>query len=74
MNSTAVEQFVLRLPQPDRAHLVHLHLDSLDDPSEPDIQARRLNAAKRRADEIDGGRVKLVSSEDLERQMLVALR
>ncbi len=69
MTSTAIEQSVLRLPKPDRAHLVHMLPDSLDDPSDTDIQALWLNAAKRRADEIDSGKVKLVSSEDLERQV-----
>jgi hypothetical protein len=48
---------------------VHLLLDSLDDPSDTDIQALWLNAAKRRADEIDNGKVKLVNGEDLERQV-----
>jgi putative addiction module component (TIGR02574 family) len=69
MTSTAIEQSVLRLPKPDRAHLAHLLLDSLDDPSDTDIQALWLNAAKRRADEIDNGKAKLVSGEDLERQV-----
>jgi putative addiction module component (TIGR02574 family) len=69
MTSTAIEQSALRLPRPDRAHLVHLLLDSLDDPSDTDIQALWLNAAKRRADEIDNGKAKLVSGEDLERQV-----
>jgi putative addiction module component (TIGR02574 family) len=69
MNSNAIEQSALRLPKPDRARLVHLLLDSLDDPSDTDIQALWLNAAKRRADEIDNGKVKLVSGEDLERQV-----
>jgi hypothetical protein len=69
MTSTAIEQSALRLPKPDRAHLVHLLLDSLDDPSDKDIQALWLNAAKRRADEIDNGTVELVSGEDLERQV-----
>jgi putative addiction module component (TIGR02574 family) len=69
MNSTTIEQSALRLPKPDRAHLVHLLLDSLDDPCDKDIKALWLNAAKRRADEIDNGQVKLVSGEDLERQV-----
>jgi putative addiction module component (TIGR02574 family) len=74
MTSTAIEQSVLRLPKPDRAHLVHLLLDSLDDPSDTDIQALWLNAAQRRADEIDSGKVKLVSGEDLERQVQALFR
>ena len=69
MTSTAIEQSVLRLPKPDRAHLVHLLLDSLDDLSETDIQELWSNEARRRADEIDAGRVKLVSGEQLERQI-----
>ncbi len=74
MTSTAIEQTVLRLPKPDRAHLVHLLLDSLDDPSDADTQALWLNAAKRRADEIDSCKVKLVSGEDLERQVQALFR
>ena len=69
MSSNAIEQSALRLPKPDRAHLVHLLLDSLDNPSDSDIQALWLNSAKRRADEIDNGKAKLVSGEDLERQV-----
>ncbi len=69
MNSTAIEQSALSLPKPDRAHLVHLLLDSLDDPSDTDIQELWLNAAKRRADEIDSGKVKLVSGQELERKV-----
>ena len=69
MTSTAIEQSVLRLPKPDRAHLVHLLLDSLDDPSETDIQELWSNEARRRADEIDSGKVNLVSGENLEQQV-----
>jgi putative addiction module component (TIGR02574 family) len=69
MTSTAIEQSVLRLPKPDRAHLVHLLLDSLDDPSETDIQELWSNEARRRTDEIDSGKVNLVSGENLEQQV-----
>lgn len=69
MSSAAIERSALRLPKPDRAHLVHLLLDSLDDPSDTDIQELWLNAALRRATEIDSGKVKLVSGDDLERQV-----
>jgi len=69
MNSTAIEQSVLGLPKPERAHLVHLLLDSLDAPSELDIQELWLGESRRRADEIDTGKVKLVSGEQLERQV-----
>jgi putative addiction module component (TIGR02574 family) len=69
MNSTAIEQSVLGLPKSERAHLVHLLLDSLDAPSETDIQDLWLGEARRRADEIDAGKVNLVSGEQLERQV-----
>lgn len=69
MTSTAIEQSVLSLPKPDRAHLVHLLLDSLDDPSETDIQELWSNEARRRADEIDAGKVNLVSGEQLAQQV-----
>ena len=69
MTSTAIEQSVLGLPKSERAHLVHLLLDSLDAPSEPDSQAIWLSEARRRADDIDAGRVTLVSGEELERQV-----
>jgi putative addiction module component (TIGR02574 family) len=69
MNSTAIEQSALGLPKPERAHLVHLLLDSLDAPSETDIQDIWLSEARRRADDIDAGKVTLVSGEQLERQV-----
>jgi len=69
MTPTAIEQSVLGLPKSERAHLVNLLLDSLDAPSEPDIQDIWLTEARRRAEDIDAGRVKLVSGEQLERQV-----
>lgn len=69
MNPTTIEQSVLGLPMPERAHLVHLLLDSLDAPSSTDIQDIWLCEARRRADEIDSGKVGLVSGEQLERQV-----
>ncbi|MBK9574295.1 addiction module protein [Rhodoferax sp.] len=74
MNSAAIEQSVLGLPKPERAHLVHLLLDSLDAPSETDIQDIWLREAHRRADEIDTGKVNLVSGEQLEREVQALLR
>jgi putative addiction module component (TIGR02574 family) len=69
MNSSAIEQSVLGLPKAERAHLVHLLLESLDAPSEADIQDIWLSEARRRADDIDAGKVNLVSGEQLERQV-----
>ena len=69
MNSSAIEQSALGLPESERAHLVHLLLDSLDAPSGADIQDIWLSEARRRADEIDAGKVNLVSGDQLERQV-----
>ena len=69
MNSTTIEQSVLGLPKSERAHLVHLLLDSLDAPSETEIQAIWLSEARRRANDIDTGKVSLMSGEELERQV-----
>ncbi|NCP40771.1 MAG: addiction module protein [Rhodoferax sp.] len=69
MNSSAIEQSVLGLSKPERAHLVHLLLDSLDAPSGTDIQDIWLNEARHRAADIDSGKVNLVSGEQLEREV-----
>jgi len=69
MNSSAIEQSVLGLPKVERAHLVHLLLDSLDAPSGTEIQDIWLSEARRRANEIGAGKVNLVSGELLERQV-----
>ena len=69
MNTSAIEQSVLGLPEPQRAHLVNLLLDSLDAPSSIDIQNIWLSEARRRAEDIDAGKVNLVSGEQLEREV-----
>ncbi len=74
MTATAIEQTVLRLPKQDRAHLVRLLLDSLDEPSENDTQKLWLQEAQRRADEIDQGKAQLVRGEDLEQQVQALFR
>lgn len=74
MTSTALEQSVLQLPKPDRAHLVSLLLDSLDETSSTDVQQLWLNEAQRRADDIDRGRVELVSGEKVQQQVQALFR
>jgi putative addiction module component (TIGR02574 family) len=74
MISTAIEQSVLGLPKPERAYLVSLLLDSLDVPSGSDIQELWLGEARRRAAEIDTGRVNLISGEQLEVQVQALFR
>ncbi len=74
MTSTALEESVLQLPKPDRAHLVSLLLDSLDETSNSDVQQLWLNEAQRRADDIDRGQVELVSGEELAQQVQALFR
>ena len=69
MTTAAIEQSLLRLPKSERAYLAQLLLDSLDEPSDAEIQGLWLDEAKRRAAELDGGTVQLVSSEELDRQV-----
>jgi putative addiction module component (TIGR02574 family) len=69
MNSPSIEQSVLSLPKPERAHLVHLLLDTLDAPSETEIQDIWSSEVRRRADDIDLGKVSLVSGEQLKREV-----
>ena len=74
MNSPTLEQTVLGLPKTERAHLLHLLLDSLDTPSENEVQEALIVEASHRAAEIDSGKVTLVSSEQLEREVQALLK
>ena len=69
MISTTIEQSALSLPIQDRAHLVHLLLDSLDEPTDANIQQIWLKESQKRANEIDFGKVTLVSGDDLNNQV-----
>ena len=69
MNTASLQQAVLHLPKQERAHLVHLLLDSLDEPSEVQVQSLWLQESQRRATEIDQGKVQLVTAEELEKQV-----
>ena len=74
MNLSTLEQNVLDLPKTERAHLLHLLLDSLDTPSENEVQEAWLVEASRRAAEIDSGKVTLVSGEQLEKEVQALLK
>ena len=75
MTASSVEQTALSLSKRDRAHLVQVLLDSLDEGgSEADIQQLWLETSQRRANEIDQGQVALVDSETLEARVKALLR
>ena len=74
MNTAALKQAVLQLPEQERAQLVHVLLDSLDQPSQAHVEQLWLHEAERRAAEIDQGKVQLVTDEELETQVQALLR
>lgn len=74
MDTRALTQTALHLPQQERAQLAQLLLDSLDGAVDVTPQEVWLQEAARRASDIDEGRVQLVSAEDLERQVQALLR
>mgnify|MGYP003622944047 CR=1 FL=1 len=69
MTTADLEKAVLHLPLEERAHLAQRLLESLDPPSESEVQQMWFEAARRRADEIDQGKVQLVSAEELEQKV-----
>jgi len=71
MNPSTLEQNVLGLPKSERAHFL---LDSLDTPSENEVQEAWLAEANRWAAEIDSGKVILVSGEQLEKEVQALLK
>ncbi|HBL27270.1 MAG TPA: addiction module antitoxin RelB [Acidobacteria bacterium] len=64
-----LERSLLHLPVQDRAHLAHLLLESLDQLPQKEARELWVEEARRRADEIDQGKVQMVSGDELERQV-----
>ena len=69
MTTADLEEAVLHLPMEQRAQLAHKLLESLDLPSEGEVGQMWVREAQRRAEEIDQGKVQLISSEELEQQV-----
>jgi putative addiction module component (TIGR02574 family) len=69
MTTADLEEAVLHLTLEERAHLAQRLLESLDLPSESEVQRMWFEEARRRADEIDQGKVQLVSAEELEQKV-----
>ena len=74
MDTTDIENAILHLPLQERAYLAKKLLDSVDQPSESEVQQMWLLEAKRRADEIDHGVVELVSGSELETQVQALMK
>jgi putative addiction module component (TIGR02574 family) len=74
MSFHVAEKKALELPLQERARLAQRLLESLDETSEQDTEALWLDVAERRAAEIDQGKAKLVSSEEIERRVRARLK
>lgn len=74
MKSRAIEKEALELPVERRAKLAQRLLESLEDLSEAETEKLWLRESARRADEIDGGKVRLVKSEELERRVRARIK
>ncbi len=73
-NAKDIEQTVLHLPLQERARLAQILLESLDQLPEAAARQLWLVEAQRRAEEIDQGKVHLVSGEELENQVQALLK
>lgn len=74
MNVSSIEEKALALPVQERARLIERLLESLDTLPEQEAEALWLEAAERRAREIDEGKVQLVTPEELERRVQARLK
>jgi len=74
MNTESILRKALLLPIAERAELAEQLLSSLDVLSEPEIEQLWFKEAARRADEIDQGLLKRVSSADVSLQARALLR
>jgi putative addiction module component (TIGR02574 family) len=74
MKPSAIEEEALHLPVEGRAKLAQRLLESLDSLSEDDAERLWFAEAERRAQEIDEGKVKLVSAEELDRCVQARLK
>ncbi len=74
MTSSDLEEAALHLPAQERARLVQRLLESLDQLPEEEARQLWLVEARRRADEIDQGKVQLMDGDELEQQVQALLR
>lgn len=72
--NTEIEEDALHLPQEDRARLALRLLESLDEEFTTDADKLWANEVSRRAQEIDEGKVDLISAEKLEERVNARLK
>jgi putative addiction module component (TIGR02574 family) len=69
MTTAELKKAVLHLSPKERAEFAQLLLESLDTLPEQELRELWLDEAARRAEEIDLGKVQMISGEELERQV-----
>ena len=74
MKPSAIAKQALHLPVKERAKLAQRLLESLDDLTEAEAEKLWVVEAQRRAKELDEGKVKPVSAEELERRVRALLK
>jgi putative addiction module component (TIGR02574 family) len=74
MNTATIEREAMHLPPEDRAQLAQKLIMSLENLSESELEKLWLDEAERRAQEIDGGKVQLASSEEVSQKARALLR
>jgi putative addiction module component (TIGR02574 family) len=68
MNTQTIEREAMQLPLNERAALAERLLASLDNLPSAELEQLWLTEAVRRADEIDRGLIKLIPSQEVERE------
>ena len=74
MKPSAIAKQALHLPVKERAKLAQRLLESLDDLTEAEAEKLWIAEAERRAKELDEGKVRPVSADELERRVRAQLR
>lgn len=74
MNLKKIEDEAMHLSEQERAQLIQKLVLSLDTPSEDELKADWLKAAKRRSEELDEGIAQAVSGEDVMKKARTLLR
>jgi putative addiction module component (TIGR02574 family) len=62
---TEIEEEIRRLPPKAQERLLHVLLEELDGPPDPDVEAAWLDEVQRRSRELDEGSVKTIPAREV---------
>lgn len=74
MNLQTIEDAALHLPKQELAQLIQRLVLSLEFPSEEGLRSDWLLEARRRAEELDSGKVQAVAGEDVMRRVRARIK